>query len=91
MKLAAARLAATAVDLWPEGCVLLRPDLLRDAEEEIALRLLSRCLAVVGGARYRPKLEAVERLLSQPAGRRHRARPHPWRLPDHASTGMAAC
>ena len=28
----------------------------------MALRLLSRCLAVVGGARYRPKLEAVERL-----------------------------
>ena len=55
-------LAAPAVDLWPEGCVLLRPDLLRDAEEEIALRLLSRCLAVVGGARYRPKLDAVERL-----------------------------
>jgi tRNA(Ile)-lysidine synthase len=59
---AAARLAAAAVDLWPEGCFLLRPDLLRDAEEEIALRLLSRCLSVVGGARYRPKLEAVERL-----------------------------
>jgi tRNA(Ile)-lysidine synthase len=50
------------VDLWPEGCVLLRPDLLGDAEEEVAFRLLSRCLAVVGGARYRPKLEAVERL-----------------------------
>ena len=62
LKRAAAGLAATAVDLWPEGCVLLRPDLLRDAEEETALRLLSRCLAVVGGARYRPKLEAVERL-----------------------------
>jgi tRNA(Ile)-lysidine synthase len=59
---AAAGLAATAVDLWPEGCVLLRPDLLGDSKEEVALRLLSRCLAVVGGARYRPKLEAVERL-----------------------------
>jgi tRNA(Ile)-lysidine synthase len=62
LEAAAARLAATALDLWPEGCVLLRPDLLGDAEEEVALRLLSRCLAVVGGARYRPKLEAVERL-----------------------------
>ena len=62
LEFAAAGLAAAAVDLWPEGCVLLRPDLLRDAEEETALRLLSRCLAVVGGARYRPKLEAVERL-----------------------------
>jgi tRNA(Ile)-lysidine synthase len=61
LETSAAGLAA-AVDLWPEGCVLLRPDPLRDAEEEIALRLLSRCLAVVGGARYRPKLEAVERL-----------------------------
>ncbi len=59
---AAARLAAQAVDLWPEGCILLRPDLLRDAEEETALRLLSRCLAAIGGSRYRPKLEAVERL-----------------------------
>jgi tRNA(Ile)-lysidine synthase len=62
LEIAAARLAAAAVDLWPEGCVLLRPDLLRDTEDETALRLLSRCLSVVGGARYRPKLEAVERL-----------------------------
>ena len=62
LDLAAARLAAQAADVWPEGCVLLRPDLLRDAEEETALRLLSRCLAVVGGARYRPRLEPVERL-----------------------------
>ena len=37
LEFAAARLAAAAVDLWPEGCVLLRPDLLRDGEEEIAL------------------------------------------------------
>ncbi|MGF7209619.1 tRNA(Ile)-lysidine synthase [Skermanella aerolata] len=59
---AAARLAAQAVEVWPEGCVLLRQDLLCDAEEETALRLLSRCLAAVGGSRYRPKLEAVERL-----------------------------
>jgi tRNA(Ile)-lysidine synthase len=62
LDLAAAELAALAVDVWPEGCVLMRPDLLRDAEEETALRLLSRCLAVVGGSRYRPKLDPVERL-----------------------------
>jgi tRNA(Ile)-lysidine synthase len=62
LETAAAGLAAAAVDLWPEGCALLRPDLLGDAEEETALRVVSRCLAVVGGACYRPKLEAVERL-----------------------------
>jgi tRNA(Ile)-lysidine synthase len=62
LETAAAGLAAAAVDLWPEGCVLLRSDLLRDAEEETALRLLSRCFAMVAGSRYRPKLEAVERL-----------------------------
>src|SRR4051794_25508676 len=33
LEIAAARLAAAAVDLWPEGCVLLRPDLLRDTED----------------------------------------------------------
>jgi tRNA(Ile)-lysidine synthase len=58
-----AGLAAAAVDLWPEGCVLLRSELLRDAQDEPALRVLSRCLAVVGGGCYRPKLQAVERLL----------------------------
>jgi tRNA(Ile)-lysidine synthase len=62
LDLMAAELAALAVDVWPEGCILLRPDLLRDAEDETALRLLSRCLAVVGGSRYRPKLGPVERL-----------------------------
>jgi tRNA(Ile)-lysidine synthase len=64
LDVAAAGLAARAVEIWPEGCVLMRPDLLRDAEEETALRLLSRCLAVVGGSRYRPKLDPVERLYS---------------------------
>jgi tRNA(Ile)-lysidine synthase len=62
LDLAAADLAARAVEIWPEGCALMRPEPLRDAEEETALRLLSRCLAVVGGSRYRPKLDPVERL-----------------------------
>jgi len=60
---AGAGLAAAAVDLWPEGCVLLRSELLHDVQDELALRVLSRCLAVVGGGCYCPKLEAVERLL----------------------------
>ena len=38
------------------------PRPLHDGEEETALRVLSRCFAVVGGRCYRPKLEAVERL-----------------------------
>jgi tRNA(Ile)-lysidine synthase len=59
---AVAGLAAATVDIWPEGCVLLRTDRLRDAGDEAVLRLLSRCLALVGGGGYRPKLEAVERL-----------------------------
>lgn len=58
---ATARLLAEAAEVWPEGCVLLRPDPIRAAPDDLALRALGRCLASVGGARYQPRRDAVER------------------------------
>ena len=45
------------------GYALLDAGLLNEANEEIALRLLSRLIASIGGRAYPPRLEGVERLL----------------------------
>ncbi len=57
-----ATLLAEAATLHPEGWVALDPAPLRAAHEEIALRALTRCLMVVGGAGHPVRDEAVERL-----------------------------
>lgn len=51
-----ADLAVRAVRPQPAGDVLLDPAELRDAPEELQLRLLAGTLAWVAGARYRPRL-----------------------------------
>ncbi|UEM23197.1 tRNA lysidine(34) synthetase TilS [Skermanella mucosa] len=61
LEVATAQLLARAVEVWPEGCVLLRPEPIRAAPDDLALRVLGRCLASVGGARYQPRRDAVER------------------------------
>ncbi|UEM05543.1 tRNA lysidine(34) synthetase TilS [Skermanella rosea] len=61
LEAATAQLLGRAAEVWPEGCVLLRPEPIRAAPDDLALRALGRCLASVGGARYRPRSEAVER------------------------------
>ena len=61
LEAATARLLGEAAEVWPEGCVLLRPDPVRSAPDDVALRALGRCLASVGGARYQPRRDAVER------------------------------
>ncbi len=51
-----------AAAVYPEGYISLdRVHLLR-APEEIALRALARCLMVVGGRAYAPRLDRLERL-----------------------------
>lgn len=57
-----AAVAARAVAVYPEGYLRLDAAALSEVSEEIALRLLSRCLGTIGGARHPPRLEAVERL-----------------------------
>ncbi|EWY38943.1 tRNA(Ile)-lysidine synthetase [Skermanella stibiiresistens SB22] len=62
LELASAALLARAVEVWPEGCALVRPDLVGAAPDELAARVLGRCLAAVGGGGYQPRLDALERL-----------------------------
>jgi len=57
------------------GYALLRPNEFQKAAEEIALRALSRIIAMVGGEAYPPRFEAIQAALSwltgkgKPAGR----------------------
>ncbi|PWC37387.1 cell cycle protein [Azospirillum sp. TSO35-2] len=61
---ATAALLAEAATLQPEGWVTLAPAALRAAPEEIALRALTRALALAGGGAHPVRDEAVERLLA---------------------------
>ncbi|WP_207459408.1 tRNA lysidine(34) synthetase TilS [Azospirillum sp. SYSU D00513] len=58
----AATLLAEAAEIHPEGWIRLDPVPLFRAPAELGLRALGRCLAVVGGAAYGPRDEALERL-----------------------------
>ncbi|MFN3233051.1 MAG: tRNA lysidine(34) synthetase TilS [Alphaproteobacteria bacterium] len=62
---AAADLIARAGRLESAGYAVIRPGVLTDAHDEVALRALSRLLAAVGGQHYGPRLERLERLLSR--------------------------
>ena len=55
-------LLAGAVEIYPAGYCLVRPDLLRAAPDEVALRALARTLTCVGGAVYPPRFDRLERL-----------------------------
>jgi tRNA(Ile)-lysidine synthase len=57
-----AALAARAVVIHPAGHALLDPVPLAAAADEVAMRLLARVLAVVGGGAYTPRLDGLERL-----------------------------
>ncbi len=59
---ASATLAADAVALHPAGYARVDLAVLLRASPEIALRTLARCLMTVGGGRYTPRLERLERL-----------------------------
>jgi tRNA(Ile)-lysidine synthase len=61
----AAELMARAARFHPEGAVEIEPAALSAAPEELALRLLARCLAAVGGAARDPRHAEVERLLGR--------------------------
>lgn len=57
-----ARAAARLVQLHPAGFAVLAAEGLASLSEEVALRLLARLLAVVGGEPLPPRLERLERL-----------------------------
>lgn len=59
---AAVTLLAGAAEIYPAGYCLLRPDSLRAAPDEVALRALARILTCVGGAVYPPRFDRLERL-----------------------------
>jgi tRNA(Ile)-lysidine synthase len=59
-----AGLLAEAAEIHPEGWLSLDEGFARDIPEEVALRALARCLAVVGGAALPVRLDALERLLA---------------------------
>lgn len=61
---AVADLLAASAAVHPEGWVALHPDFAAAVPEEVALRALARCLAVVGGAVLPVRLDALERLLA---------------------------
>ncbi|MBP2227035.1 tRNA(Ile)-lysidine synthase [Azospirillum agricola] len=69
-----ASLLAEAAAVYPEGWIALDPAALCSAPEEIALRALGRCLAVVGGGAHPVRDEAVERLHAEVAAGRLRGR-----------------
>jgi len=54
---------AQAVSVFPEGYGLVKAEILDRADEEIALRALSRILMCIGGRPYPPRLAPLERLL----------------------------
>lgn len=59
---AVAVVLAAAAALLPAGYVRLDVDVLKDAPAEVSLRALARCLMVVGGQTYVPRLDRLERL-----------------------------
>lgn len=61
---ATAELSRKALEEGPAGDLTLHPAALAVAPEEVRLRLLAGALAWVSGARYRPRLEALDRLLA---------------------------
>ncbi len=62
LEAAARALEAEAVDASPAGCAVLGIERLAAADEEVALRVLSRMLMSVGGGGFPPRLERLERL-----------------------------
>lgn len=56
------RLLATGVAAYPEGYLRLDVAALRMAEKDIALRVLARAIACIGGEPYGPRLERLTRL-----------------------------
>lgn len=62
LEMAAAGLLAESAGIHPEGWIHLDPGPLRAGPDELALRVLARCLAAAGGAPYPPRAEALERL-----------------------------
>ncbi|WP_448203389.1 tRNA lysidine(34) synthetase TilS [Azospirillum sp. sgz302134] len=63
----AAQLLAEAAEVYTEGWIRLDPVPLLGAPEELGMRALTRCIAVVGGAPYPPRAEAAERLFAEVA------------------------
>jgi tRNA(Ile)-lysidine synthase len=59
---AVAALLSQAAAVFPAGYVRLDSDALRSAPAEVSLRALARCLMVVGGGEYAPRLDRLERL-----------------------------
>ena len=59
---AVADLLAKAALVHPAGYVRLDAAALRSAPAEVSLRALARCLLVVGGSEYVPRLDRLERL-----------------------------
>jgi len=55
-------LLARAVAVYPEGYATINPACFREASDEVGLRALSRLLACIGGGRYGPRMEHLERL-----------------------------
>jgi tRNA(Ile)-lysidine synthase len=55
-------LLATTVAVYPEGYLRLDIMALRMAEKDIALRVLARAIACIGGEPYGPRLERLTRL-----------------------------
>jgi tRNA(Ile)-lysidine synthase len=62
---AVAEAACRFVTLHPAGFARCDPKLFARLPEEIALRLLSRLLLVVGGGDYSPRLDRLERLYAE--------------------------
>jgi len=62
LETATATILARSTRLYPEGYGELDIWPLRDAPPEIVLRCLSRVLTCIGGGRYPPRLERLERL-----------------------------
>lgn len=63
-----ARLIAKAVDIYPMGYCRVRPEALRQAAPEFALRALTAAVTCIGGRRYAPRSERMLRLHEAVAG-----------------------
>ncbi len=59
---AVAALLAEAAAIFPAGYVRLDAAAMKAAPAEVSLRALARCLMVVGGSAYVPRLDRLERL-----------------------------
>lgn len=62
LETAATAVLARAVAIYPEGYATVTPAYLRDVPKEVGLRAISRLLSCIGGSRYGPRLEHLERL-----------------------------